>query len=139
MEAEIARLAFDHEQEAGNIPLQMLGPYEGRRGRPSRAPARDPIINRRQRPRNLSTSTLSSLMPSSPPSFLSPQRPVSARTTTSRIGRRAIPSPLSQQMPPEVCLGCSLRFYGRERDALRAQEEMIRSTSSPMLRRSEGH
>jgi hypothetical protein len=123
------------------IPLLMLNSNGSNRALPSRVPTRDPIINRRQRPRNLRVNTSRTLVqPYSPTAdgVWTPQRPSSARTTTSSIGRRTVASPLSSESrmltPDEAS-----RFFSNDPAEREAQMDILRTYSEYKLRRNQGH
>lgn len=113
---------------ARTIPLQMLNPdipdiLDNR----IRAPTHDPIINRRQRQRDTSITTLAPLRCPSPPftqGIRTPQRPGSARTAVSSRSIRTVSSQFSPQTLHSYSPGNSMRFY-------KAEQDMYKSASIP--------
>lgn len=137
------------------IPLKTMN-TNSFRGRLSRLPLPDPIINRGQRRRDVSANAsrlLAQLPPLNTQGAWTPQRPSSVRTThtASSVGQRSVSSPLAPITPHssplspispatlrKTSLGESLRNYKAEQVRQeKAFEEGSRSIGD--LRRAAGY
>lgn len=125
------------------IPLRTMNSNKSFRARLSRTPLYDPIINRRQRQRNASISSISPLTrPSlrSAPSTQTLRRPDSVRTThtANSVGQRSVSSPLAPISPAmlrNVSHAESFRYYAAEQ-AQQKEDLETRSRNLANLRRA---